>query len=1051
MEDLTGKQFGHYHIVAPLGEGGMAAVYKAYQPSMERYVAVKVLPRHMATTDEFVNRFRREAKLLAQLQHPNILPVFDYGESEGYPYIVMPFVPSGTLAELLKNQRLPFSKVRRIIMQIGDALAYAHARGMIHRDIKPSNVLMDESGNCLLTDFCLARMVESSSKLTSTGTLMGTPAYMSPEQGAGSEIDHRSDIYSLGIILYEMVTGRVPYNAETPIAIVFKHIQDPLPSARKLNPELPESVELVLLKALAKSPEDRYQSMGDFLQATLKAIPETDVADKTVLQRPAPAASIEETLVAEAQTSLPTPTVSPQASARRIESGVGTAGSAKPRRFPMWALAGVGALALAAIAIVLVLGMANRGARPTTAATSAVTNTTAPINTPVPPPTFVPPIEFLPGESFRDDFDGRLAEGWSWTAEDPAKWSLSEVSGALQIMASNASFDGAGLPANVLLREAPSGDFEITTSLHFAPSSNFQFAGLVVFQGQGNALQFGRAFCGFANTCVGDGIYFDNFENGSIAGDNYQTPFRGSHVYLRLTRVGNTYTGYYSGDGQNWKMTGEHVRDFPQARVGLMAAQAPTEIPAVFDYFTMDAPSAVTARTELDCRASPDAGSDISVKFAPGRSMTVSGTSLDNHWLYVQNPENAGASCWIPFDANGPSMDAINTGYECTDPLGCVQIGPSDPFHIAFWGVLTGDNAPLGQDTLRGVEIAIDDLGGRFHDHDILLTTQDALCTTQGGAAAARHITSDETILALIGSICSNETIGGIEMLTNAGLTTVSPANTRPDLTDPNRGPGYAGFLRTAQNDSHQGRAVAEFIYNDLGIRRVAIIHDETSYSNGLQRVFADNFMQLGGQIVALEAVTSNDTDMRGVLTRIAGNSPELIYYPVFIQAGGHITKQAKEIPGLENVRLMASDTLFTPEFLRLAGPAATGMYISSPDFSQFPAGYDTFVEKYQTRYGNPPASSYHAHAYDATNMIFGALDQVGIVTSDGTIFIPRQALRNAIFATRDFRGITGTLTCLPTGDCGASWTAIYEVVNADPAAWNPQDAASPNPKKVHP
>ena len=275
MEDLTGRQFGHYQIVAPLGEGGMAAVYKAYQPSMERHVAVKVLPRHMATSEEFLTRFRREAKLLAHLQHPNILPVFDYGEADNYPYIVMPFVPSGTLADHLTGEHLPLIKVRRIMTQIGDALAYAHARGMIHRDIKPSNVLMDESGNCLLTDFGLARMVESSSKITSTGTVLGTPAYMSPEQGTGSEIDHRSDIYSLGVILYEAVTGRIPYNAETPIAIVFKHIQDPLPSARKLNPNLPESIELILLKALAKNPEDRYQKMEDFVHAIQMAVSDT--------------------------------------------------------------------------------------------------------------------------------------------------------------------------------------------------------------------------------------------------------------------------------------------------------------------------------------------------------------------------------------------------------------------------------------------------------------------------------------------------------------------------------------------------------------------------------------------------------------------------------------------------------------------------------------------------------------------------------------------------------------------------------------------------------
>src|SRR5512143_62258 len=207
MEDLTGKQFGPYQIVAPLGEGGMAAVYKAYQPSMERYVAIKVLPRQMAESPEFIARFKREAHLLAQLQHPHILPVFDYGEADGYPYIVMPFVQSGTLADLMHKRRLNLVEIRRVMIQIGDALGYAHARGMIHRDVKPSNVLIDERGNCLLTDFGLARMTEAvSAKLTSSGAVMGTPAYMSPEQGAGQNLDGRSDIYSLGVILYELIT-----------------------------------------------------------------------------------------------------------------------------------------------------------------------------------------------------------------------------------------------------------------------------------------------------------------------------------------------------------------------------------------------------------------------------------------------------------------------------------------------------------------------------------------------------------------------------------------------------------------------------------------------------------------------------------------------------------------------------------------------------------------------------------------------------------------------------------------------------------------------------
>lgn len=370
MEDLTGKQFGPYQIVAPLGEGGMAAVYKAYQPSMERYVAVKVLPRQMAESEEFITRFKREARMLAQLQHPHILPVFDYGESDGYTYIVMSFVQSGTLADLLKTRRLSLPEIRRMMTQIGDALGYAHTRGMIHRDVKPSNVLLDERGNCLLTDFGLARMTEAvSARLTSSGAIMGTPAYMSPEQGAGTKLDGRSDIYSLGIILYEMITGQVPYSAETPIAIVFKHIQDPLPAARKLVPDLSEDLERVLLKSLAKKPEDRYQSAEDFVEAIQAAIPA-----QAPTARPAPQA----TMVATPPPPLPGPSVSvaPQPPAAPVapivyETNIPAASPqpsyssnnpvsqpqmpAPKKSFPAWILGGIGVIAACSIGIVLLV------------------------------------------------------------------------------------------------------------------------------------------------------------------------------------------------------------------------------------------------------------------------------------------------------------------------------------------------------------------------------------------------------------------------------------------------------------------------------------------------------------------------------------------------------------------------------------------------------------------------------------------------------------------------------------------------------------------------
>ena len=275
MEDLTGKKLGLYEIVAPLGEGGMAAVYKAYQPSMNRYVALKILPQSLAKDPQFAGRFQQEARVLAKLQHPHVLPVFDFGEAEGYTYIVMPLVESGTLTELLQGRPLSLKQIRSLISQIGEALDYAHARGLVHRDVKPSNVLVDGRGNCMLTDFGLAKIVEGSAKFTDTGGILGTPAYMSPEQGRGLPIDGRSDIYSLGVMLYEMATGKPPFDAETPIAIVFKHIQDPLPPPAALNPDLPEAVERVILKTLAKDPGDRFQTAREMVAALQAAIPET--------------------------------------------------------------------------------------------------------------------------------------------------------------------------------------------------------------------------------------------------------------------------------------------------------------------------------------------------------------------------------------------------------------------------------------------------------------------------------------------------------------------------------------------------------------------------------------------------------------------------------------------------------------------------------------------------------------------------------------------------------------------------------------------------------
>ena len=285
MADLVGQTLGSYRVIEQIGIGGMATVYKAYQPSMDRYVAIKVLPAVLSRDAAFLKRFQREAKVVARLEHKHILPIYDYGEQEGLTYLVMRYVEAGTLKDRLAAGRLDLTETSRIIAQVGAALDYAHRLGVIHRDVKPSNVLIDSQGDAYLTDFGLARMVESSDQLTATGVGVGTPAYMSPEQGQGLKIDHRSDIYSLGVMLYEMVTGQVPYQAETPMAVVLKHITEPLPLPRQFVPDLPEEVERVILKALAKKTEDRFQMVREMVEALDLAVQTATAAVPTAVRK----------------------------------------------------------------------------------------------------------------------------------------------------------------------------------------------------------------------------------------------------------------------------------------------------------------------------------------------------------------------------------------------------------------------------------------------------------------------------------------------------------------------------------------------------------------------------------------------------------------------------------------------------------------------------------------------------------------------------------------------------------------------------------------------
>ncbi len=303
-----GQMIKDYRIVNQIGKGGMASVFKAYQANMGRYVAVKVLAFQLADNEEFLSRFKQEARLIAHLEHPNILPVYDYGEDHGVPFFVMRYLEAGTLKDRFRNVTplLTLEEIDSIFIQLTDALGYAHEKGVIHRDIKPSNIMLDRRGAVFLTDFGVAKAFPLSLRpeemegnprfaysprqeftialeLTATGAITGTPDYMSPEQAQGLKLDQRSDIYSLGIVLYEMLTGKVPFEAETPMAVIMKQIAEPLPPPSQTRPGLHPLLEAVVQKALAKKPSDRYASMADFREAWRAAYETATAGSRKVL------------------------------------------------------------------------------------------------------------------------------------------------------------------------------------------------------------------------------------------------------------------------------------------------------------------------------------------------------------------------------------------------------------------------------------------------------------------------------------------------------------------------------------------------------------------------------------------------------------------------------------------------------------------------------------------------------------------------------------------------------------------------------------------------
>lgn len=340
MSFSPGENVGPYTILEQLGQGGMATVFKAYHAALDRNVAIKVLHPAFTQDPQFQQRFQREARVVAKLEHPNIVPVYDYADHNGQAYLVMKFIEGRTLKALLDQGWPSTAEILRIIRAVGSALTYAHAKGILHRDVKPSNVLLTDEGGVFLADFGLARMAEAGQSTLSGDQLLGTPHYISPEQARGEqELDEGTDIYSLGIVLYQLSVGRVPFSSDTPFSIIHDHIYTPLPLPRSINRAIPEGLEQVLLKGLAKERSDRFATVAEQVAAFERAV---NGGSPWVPEAVPTAAAVAETALDESG------------------AHIDRSGTSPPKRWP-WVVGGLGLSALSLLVFVLAMGNAMSG------------------------------------------------------------------------------------------------------------------------------------------------------------------------------------------------------------------------------------------------------------------------------------------------------------------------------------------------------------------------------------------------------------------------------------------------------------------------------------------------------------------------------------------------------------------------------------------------------------------------------------------------------------------------------------------------------------------
>jgi branched-chain amino acid transport system substrate-binding protein len=383
-----------------------------------------------------------------------------------------------------------------------------------------------------------------------------------------------------------------------------------------------------------------------------------------------------------------------------------------------------------------------------------------------------------------------------------------------------------------------------------------------------------------------------------------------------------------------------------------------------------------------------------------------------------------------------------------TDDVGVMKIPKGQPILLGALLVLSGPDLSLGLDASRGAEIAFDDHKNMLVGHPIKYLPEDGQCSVEGGQTGATRLASNKQIVGVIGTACSSESRGGSPILWNAGMPQAVTSATAPALTAADRPVGLQGIVRFVYNDLNAAGAAVKYA-QFMHVTKAATLHDGSLYAEELAAAFGTQFKAAGGSIVAAEAISPSDTDLRPVLTRIGTSQPELLFAPIFTGASAYLTRQEKEVPTMAKIPVLGTDAVLSPAFLEAAGDSAIGYRLTGIDNDPklMGARYGEFLAKYKTKYGEDPIAGFHGNGYDAALAMMTAIEKVAKTDATGDTYIGRKALRDALMQTTDLDGITGKLSCDKFGDCGASHFAVFEYTSGDPSSFK----IGVNPKHVYP